>query len=265
MISQENSVQSLCKDIDNELRYEQLPPQMIVKDYVKGEENCNYEIYLREFLNESCYFKRLSKEKLFRKPENESNGQCDAETSSYSIDFKLLISSSKMEANSVLSPSIEKYADGVYGFGASKRKGQMKTIRLLQSLRYKTVKELELIYNNDEVKYLGKSEIKTFLKKLCFKKNIIFFIPYNFLYISKRDYKEAMNGIQLALYHDLKASMEFREKYSGNYDTFLAALYDESMIFFKIDSNNIDVVDLVKLKKSPTFVKLRDIKPWTDL
>ena len=53
----EEKLEAKCKDIDPTLMSKELPAPMIVKNYVIGENECNYELYLRDFLNESKYFR----------------------------------------------------------------------------------------------------------------------------------------------------------------------------------------------------------------
>ncbi len=45
-----------CMEINQTLLYKQLPAHMIVTNFIAGEDDCNYEIYIREFINESSYF-----------------------------------------------------------------------------------------------------------------------------------------------------------------------------------------------------------------
>ncbi len=45
-----------CMEIDQTLLYKQLPAHMIVTNFIAGEDDCNYEIYIREFINEGAGF-----------------------------------------------------------------------------------------------------------------------------------------------------------------------------------------------------------------
>lgn len=44
---------------DKSLRLTLLPAELIVKNFVKGEEKCNYECYLLELVNKSSFFASL--------------------------------------------------------------------------------------------------------------------------------------------------------------------------------------------------------------
>ena len=160
--------------IDRKLTYKILPSQVIVKNFVKNERNCNYEVYLLEILNLSDYFRVLSLGEEYIKPISEENGQFDAISERYSIDFKLFIAESLMEGKSILSYSITKYSDGFYGYGASKarNKKEMTCTNLCQAIRYLTLEELEGIERDKKRTFLEK-DIASFLDVLRTKKNIL--------------------------------------------------------------------------------------------
>ena len=251
---------SLCKEIDQKLIYSQLPAHMIVAGFIIEEKKCNYEIYMREFLNESAYFRKKSKGTIFEAPIDESYGQPDAISKYYEIDFKLMTSSSFMEANSLLSGQIIKYMDGMYGFGAPKKaNGKSKCIQLCQVLRYKEIHDLKKIENNKPVSSVDK-EIKSFLKKLRVKKNIMFFLPYEFSYEEWKELDEGIDGIAKALFFDLKSSVEYREKHISGYECFLTTIYENCMWFFKLSSSNIEIIDKVSCEKSLTYTQLKSIR-----
>ena len=247
----------MCKEIDKNLRFKQLPTQMLVKDFIYGENNCKYEIYLREFINESNFFMALSGGEKYDPPKKESNKEPDAISSNYELDFKIMNSTSVMEAKSIYSNSIIKFTDGVYGFGSPKHQGQKVCTRLFQALRYKKMSDLEQIDLNPE--NLADKDIRRFLKVLRTEKSILLFIPFEFSYACDYPEQKCLSGIKNALDFDLKASIEYRNKYAKGYDTFAAAIYDKKMLFFKLSTNKgVEYVDCVCTKKSPTFENLYD-------
>lgn len=63
---------------DNKWGVETIPAAVVLNNFVKNEEDSNYELFLLEFLNLSDYFQRKSKYNLYQKPVKESNGECDA-------------------------------------------------------------------------------------------------------------------------------------------------------------------------------------------
>jgi len=87
-------------------KYELLPIMMISKKKV-NDTQVNYEDYLIELLNNSNYFQKLSKNEYFKAITEQSHGECDAETSNYQIDFKLLVPSEFMWYKNMSLPSID--------------------------------------------------------------------------------------------------------------------------------------------------------------
>ena len=64
-------------EINKKLRSSLLPAPMIIKNYVIGDENCNYEKYLLEIVNASQVFRLLSGGKEYTAPDNEAHGEND--------------------------------------------------------------------------------------------------------------------------------------------------------------------------------------------
>ena len=83
--------------MDLTMRAKLLPAPYIIKNFVGGEDNCNYEIYLLELLNSSAWFS-AHYPGGFTKPSSESHGECDAINQIYQIDFKLLASKTALQA-----------------------------------------------------------------------------------------------------------------------------------------------------------------------
>lgn len=105
--------------IDGNLREKILPPELTIKDFIKGEKQCNYEVYLLEFVNKSSFFRNKSNGENYIKPQSESNGECDCNSSIYELDFKLMASKTALQASSILSPQKSLLADEVWMTGAS--------------------------------------------------------------------------------------------------------------------------------------------------
>lgn len=251
----EEELEAKCKDIDPTLLSKELPAPMVVKGYVSGESECNYELYLRDFLNESKYFRNKANGEAYYASESEAHGEADAISSSYSIDFKLLISSSKMEAKSMLSESITKISDGTHAFGPSKKNGEKKCTLLCPAIRYREKKDFYDIKRRGPRDDIEK-DIWKYLRILSVKKNILFFIPDIFSYQVEHTEIEAISGIQNALFRDLKESILYREENTPGFDTYVATIYDKKMLFFQICGAGIELVDSVLLSKSRIFMNL---------
>ena len=113
MIVEENQQRSFCDRIDKRIRLRSLPAPIVVHSYVKGDDKCNYELYMVELLNSSGWMKaRFSKPFVHQK--DQSHGQCDAYSGEYGIDFKLAAATSRIRAKSLLSDQIHIISKGAY-------------------------------------------------------------------------------------------------------------------------------------------------------
>ena len=74
-----------------------LPAPLVNKGFVIGESNCNYEIYLRELLNNSPWFCERYPG-VFIEPISESHGENDAINDYYQLDLHLLQFTTKYNA-----------------------------------------------------------------------------------------------------------------------------------------------------------------------
>ena len=250
-----------CKDIDPTLKYKVLPAKMIVKDFIDGEESCNYEIYLRELINASSFFRSKSGGEEYLAPNSESNSEPDAITSQYFLDFKLLIAETRMRAKRELSPSINKYIDGFVGEGPSRQQGEQKVTNLCQAIRYLKKDDLYRLISQDSKNFIEK-DIVRYLKTLRVKKNLILFLPMIFSYDYDIDEQEAISRIETAVYRDLQESMKYRYENVSEYDTFVTTIFNEKMIFYKLDKKDISYIESVELTKSNTYVKLDRCGSW---
>lgn len=112
-----------------------LPSEMIIKNYIHGDPNCNYEKYLLEFINASDFFLAKSGGDIYRLPKSEENGQCDCISASYQLDFKLIASKTALQARSILCPSKAAITSGVIVTGEPKvKEGSIKATRIHAAL-----------------------------------------------------------------------------------------------------------------------------------
>lgn len=109
---------------------------MIIKNYIHGDPDCNYEKYLLEFVNASDFFRVKSDGDIYQSPESEENGQCDCISTSYQFDFKLIASKTALQARSILYPSKTEIVKGIIVTSEPKVKnGSIKATRIHAALR----------------------------------------------------------------------------------------------------------------------------------
>lgn len=103
-----------------ELTIKPMPPSAVISNFVEGISDCNYEIYLRELINNSTYFRDKGKS-AYSEPPSEEAGQCDAISEEYELDFKLLYSQTKLMADSILKEQPMVLTSGIVAYAECKK------------------------------------------------------------------------------------------------------------------------------------------------
>ena len=247
--------------IDPTMKSKLLPASLIIRNFVHGEDKCNYELYLLELINTSKWFS----EKYpggFQKPASESNGECDAINENYQLDFKLLASKTALQAKSILSSQI--YTEnGVACFCTSKVGGSVQATRIFAAFRNLSLYDLIKLKNSDTKKYGIENDVRTALRKFETKKNLLLFFPYKFTFEKPHQYDEAVKSITEALNHDFGTAFLFRNQYANGYDTFLTCIYEETFLIYCVCAGELQLFDSVATNKIITFTRLlNDYGDW---
>lgn len=256
--------------IKHNLKYSRISPALYISKFVDHEPLCNYETYLRELINNSEYFLNLSKGNEYEEPESESNGESDAISDYYSIDFKLVESTTMIESNRQFSYSISNLGDGVTACGSSNRTGETVCTVLHCALReLVSFDEINEIINSpdcniklerrnlQQIDLICKGDIKKYFKILSTNKNLLLYIPCEFM-IELELVDDEIRYIKEALLKDYGLSFEYRRKILSKKDTFLCCIYKNSLLVFKYENNNMIFVDMINLNKSPTYTYLKE-------
>lgn len=240
------------EEYDHTLRSRRLPAEIIISNFVKGDE-VEYETYLIEFLNQSKWFQNRFNTP-FIKTQTESNGECDCYAGSYGLDFKLIASQSELCATSCMSAGKVVFASGARATVQSKEQGSMQAFYLHKLLRFCSIDDLNRISKATNVKK-DEKDIKAFLKLLKKKKNLFLFHPYDMFFENDYTKEEGARQIVNAINGDFSTSMQFRLE-NCSLDTYLAFVHLDYLVVTKYGNAGFEVVDFVELKASPTFQKL---------
>ena len=214
-------VENCNSNIDPRIKYKFLPPATVIKNFVDGEEDCNYEKYLLELLNHSNYFEKKGKGEYCHPPE-ESHGECDAISPNYELDFKLLASSSFLQAQSILSLSVSKIDDGIIAYGSCKK-------------------------------------VLTSLKK---EKNILLFYPFNLFVDDAIEIQELDDIITSALNNDFHSLFLYRESNVKSFDTYFVTMVFEDFFIYEVQNQKLILIEKVNSSQLRTFIKLREYDPY---
>lgn len=248
--------------IDKTLREELLQSELIIKGFVKGESKCNYENYLLEMVNKSSFFLEKSEGENFTSPQTESNGECDCNSKKYKMDFKLIASKTVLQARSILSPQKSIIAKGACITSLpQKEKSSINGTRLNTAIRGLSYEQLCELRNSAPKQQGIENDICDFLITLETKKNLLLFWPYRLKFDSKCNFDIGNKQIQEAISDDFKDTMQYRHLLSPLFDTYLAYIFDEYIVFMNENKSRFTIVDTIKLNESPTYMKLRDYIP----
>lgn len=147
---------------------------MLKCNYIK--QGLSYEDYLVDVLNASMFFcqKKHFMEK-YRKPDSEAHSECDAITSTYSIDFKLLVNEDVMRVRTKNCPSVDlsRLSQGMVFTKTNPVQTDVPQDTLLQDIfRLKWEDIFNQSFQNDSIRGIIKN-----LKK---PKNLFLYIPYEY-------------------------------------------------------------------------------------
>ena len=244
---------------DKSLRLHLLPSELIVKGFVKGEEQCNYECYLLELVNQSSFFVSLSHGQSYSAPESEARGECDCISDAYQLDFKLIGGNTPLQARSLLSSQKYLIAEGILATGSPKAKNRTIQATLIHvALRNYSYPQLcELRKENPKGQGI-KNDVCQFLMTLEKKKNLLLFFPYSFSFDTEYKLEEGSKQIAFGINSDFCNAMEYRNHVAPGFDTFLCFIYSEHLVVLKAQNETLSIVDYISLKNSLTYIKLWD-------
>lgn len=212
----------------------------------------------------------LSDGKDYIAPEDETYGENDADSGKYSLDFKLVESSSYFEANRQFSDNIEILFPSGKAVGQSKKRGstlvtnlhcalrEVKTFEQIEDILKANVRHIPMdIRTNENIEEQIKVDLKTYFNVLRKNKNLLLFIPKIFI-LDKKEYEllETIDMIKIALSTDFLLSMEYRKIALEYRDTFLVCIYDKYFLIFMYEEGKLAIKNIVPYTDSQTFVEL---------
>lgn len=235
-----------------------LPPEMIIKNFIHGDPDCNYEKYLLEFVNSSTFFLAKSGGITYHCPESEESGQCDCISTRYQLDFKLIASKTALQARSILSPSKTAIEKGVIlTSGPKVKNGKIKATRIHAALRGYDLEGLQKLCTTTIKEHGIENDIIEFLETLETRKHLLLFFPYEFVFQSKYEFLAGIKQIQNALDSDFRHAMQYRTHEVGtDFDTFFAFIYDGKIVFMIEETAHLSYLDSVDLRQSPVYMRL---------
>ena len=246
-------------NIDPRLVPNILPYGVWAKNGVRGDERSDYEYYLLELVNESIFFQEKSIGQEYHSPESEENGQCDAISANYELDFKTLISSSLANGKSNTEWQKEQIAEvGYFTVQPKNTTDEYKCSDLLRALRpYTSESILNGDYKNEKA-FLVK-DIQYMLKWLDKKKNLLMFLPIQFSVKDQIPQKEKQNVLKDAMQSDAYKLFELRKQMRPEFETFLCTIMESDFVIFRDTGEQLEIADFVNVNRCPTYIHLASL------
>ncbi|WP_259463248.1 hypothetical protein ABG809_06305 [Streptococcus iniae] len=192
---------------------------------------------------------------------DESHGQCDAISKDYEIDFKLLSSSTRLQASSLFSHGISNFGNGITAITESKKKtGEIKATHIHVAFRTRNVAELIQLKEDfqNSRKHGIEKDIITVLDILEKRKNIMLFFPYTFELEDCLETENLDDIIISALNYDFNSLFAYRSLKMKEFETYFVTLFQERFYIFSIQDDTLCLIEKIDCVSLPTFIKLRN-------
>ncbi len=241
-----------------EILLKQLPTAVIVKKFIQGHP-ADCEEYLTDFINSSKMVTEKGNEKFtLRAHREQSNRQPDIYNSNYELDFKILIDSKYMEGKKLLSRTITEIVPGVAAYGNSKVNGKQQAYFINRCFRDKSLADLKKIEQNCSPSLPEEKVIIHILKEMSTDKNILFFLPFNFLFQGIETDEEVAKFIIKWINDDLKGLIEYRKE-KVDKETYISFISNQFFVISKEQEKELTFYDMVDTNKSELYQYLMNI------
>ena len=187
--------------------------------------NVTYENFLIDILNSSQFFRsKCSFMERYILVDEQSNGENDAYTSDYQVDFKLLIGDNIMRARYKNAPDVD-YSQTSKGFIFTKTREVQEEVPdetiLLDISKCKIEDLCKGQYANNTIKSVVKN-----IKK---PKNLFMYYPYEFIDVNEVEYKIFITEV-LKTFDNL---LQFRDELDLGKDTFLCLKINKDFVIYE--------------------------------
>lgn len=248
--------ETLKKDLYDHLYIHVLPGGFLRKNIIRKTEGLptyNYEMFLLEFINQSHLFLTKSNGEYYHKPISESNGECDAISCTYEVDFKLILGQSRTQVLKKTSQRITVLSNGGIAYGIPEEIGKHQCIDLHLALKGKSVAELKKICKDCNSNDLINRDINAYLKSIMHNKNLLLLFPFIFEY--KGDFDISINEIIEAIYDDFSTSLSFRNELYAK-DTYFSFFYDKHFHILQFVEGRLIHKEKIPIDSSNIFIEL---------
>lgn len=208
-----------------------------------------YESFLIDIINASEYFfRKHSITERYILVEKQSKGEDDAYTSSYQIDFKLLVNEEVMKARYINMPEID-YSKASQGFVFVKTKEKVCDIpddNILEEIRNINIDKIK---RDDYINNTQKSLVKNIKKN----KNLFIYYPYEFY-----DYPYTSIGFAKILTDIFYKLLKYRDELVLEKDTFVCIKVNEKFLIYEWKDKKMILCDEVHQCLCTNYIGLKE-------
>ena len=241
------------------LKSAMITPDLFVKDLMQdysGRPLYTYEEWMRELINYSNAFKELTRGAEFHAPASEANGECDAVSDAYQLDFKLIFGKSMTRAVSLTSSRrVSDRGMTLELLGKSYEKEQ-RGLRLHAILRDYSLAKLDDLLKTESNKQLSEEdrEARGLLRSISHSINLLLIYPCQFEGVDRlTELEETVNA---ALYYDFRNVLDVRRIHHPDKDTFLSYFCDDRMVVTRANGHGLAKFDDVMVTKSRIYMDI---------
>ena len=264
---------------ETNILFKVLPPIFIKRGFIKNDTHntCNYEDYLIELLNESPYFMSRTNNCRFHHSKSESNKENDAVSGQFDLDFKLVMSSSGIEAEVAYNNRFLRDNNGVvieyvqdppqertlvtWLLGDLGRVRSSEQINQILSSQASTIPMKRRNSTNIEAHRQG--ELKIFIDNLLKEKHLFFFIPcIAFFENTNLSTQEETIILGNELSYIFESFFKYRNVERPQFETFVSCVFKNALTIFRWDGDHLSFVDKIDLSKSQVFEELKEFDPF---
>ena len=246
-----------------ELKYSDLDASFYINSFIKQMmPRKRYEDWIIELVNQSDFFLEKSGGEKYIRPPHESHGECDCESSTYKVDFKLVGSKDFYQTKRALSPSFEIDEDNNLWINNGRDVKDKLHYNLHEICKKYSLKDIENINDQSEERLGNKEEsiLKGFINILNVEKHAIFVIPAIFTFDKReKNLKPFADEAALRVFGAFDSCIKYRDKHSDK-ESYWAFFYEKYFCVYEYhDSNNYRNILMIDACKSPMFKKINDL------
>ena len=246
-----------------------LAPELVIKNFIPGEPDDNYENYILEFLNESTWFMEKVGWIPFFHPVSEHFGECDCISGDYGIDLKLILSNSELKRKSWERALYYPQANEQLSWFTGDEIRQNFATRLHAALRMFDLEDLKALdglgfgqeYSGMKDVDVIKRDVKYFLNNLETEKHLLLFHGYEMFFTAPEavPFEAGVRELEMAFNYDFTTVMAYREEAVPDKETYISTIYDEHFVILQWQGaeTGFRFVDAVPAVASPVYRKLR--------